>query len=138
MSSKKTIKISCEGETKRLKISGDYAELVRRTKESFNKQGMSDNEFKFFYLDNEQDLISITGQADLTVALDIEDLTSLKLTVASNRQEALKNLYTSMVESVTVASIASSFIHQSQLGSAHLGRPSVSGLPMAGNRFNSV
>ena len=47
MSSKKTIKISCEGETKRLKISGDYAELVRRTKESFNKQGMSDNEFKF-------------------------------------------------------------------------------------------
>ena len=53
MSSKKTIKISCEGETKRLKISGDYAELVRRTRESFNKQGMSDSEFKFFYLDDE-------------------------------------------------------------------------------------
>ena len=34
---KKTIKISCDGETKRLKISGEYAELVRRTRESFNK-----------------------------------------------------------------------------------------------------
>ena len=82
MNSEKTIKVCCAGETKRLKISGDYAELVRQTRVSFNKQGMSDNEFKFFYLDNEQDLISITDQADLTVALNIEDLTSLKLTMA--------------------------------------------------------
>ena len=52
MSSKKIIKIRCDGEMKRLKISGDYAELVRQTKESFNKQSMSDNEFKFFYLDD--------------------------------------------------------------------------------------
>ena len=137
MSSKKTIKISCEGETKRLKISGDYAELVRRTKESFNRQGMSDNEFKFFYLDDEQEVISITGQADLTEALNIEDLSSLKLTVAANMQEALKILYASMVESKSIANITSSSIHQSQLGGALSGRPSASGLPMARNRFNS-
>ena len=45
---------------------------------------MSDGEFKFFYLDDEQEVISITSQADLTEALNIEDLSSLKLTVAAN------------------------------------------------------
>ena len=137
MSSKKTIKISCEGETKRLKISGDYAELVRRTRESFGKQGMNDSEFKFFYLDDEQEVISITGQADLTEALNIEDLSSLKLTVAANMQEALKILYSSMIESKSIANITSSSIRESQLGGALSGRPSASGLPMARNRFNS-
>ena len=98
---------------------------------------MSDNEFKFFYLDDEQEVISITGQADLTEALNIEDLSSLKLTVAANMQEALKILYASMVESKSIANITSSSIHQSQLGGVLSGRPSASGLPMARNRFNS-
>jgi len=52
-STKKTVKICCDGETKRLKISGDYTELINRTRESFGKHGMSDSDFKFFYLDDE-------------------------------------------------------------------------------------
>ena len=107
MNSKKTIKICCEGETKRLKISGDYTELINRTRESFNKQAMADSEFKFFYLDDEQEVISITGQADLTEALNIEDLSSLKLTVAENMQEALKILYDAMLENKSIANISS-------------------------------
>lgn len=47
---------------------------------------MSDDDFKFFYLDDEHEVISITSQADLTEALNIEDLASLKLTVAANMQ----------------------------------------------------
>ena len=111
---KKTIKICCDGETKRLKISGDYAELISRTKESFGKQVMNDSEFKFFYLDDEQEVISITSQADLTEALNIEDLSSLKLTVASNMQDALRILYESMMDSKSLAGS----ISQSQIGRA--------------------
>ena len=45
---------------------------------------MSDADFKFFYLDDEQEVISVTSQADLTEALNIDDISSLKLTVAQN------------------------------------------------------
>ena len=69
---------------------------------------MSDNEFKFFYMDDEQEVISITGQADLTEALNIEDLSSLKLTVAANMQEALKILYESLMESKSLANMSGS------------------------------
>ena len=94
---------------------------------------MSDNEFKFFYMDDEQEVISITGQADLTEALNIEDLSSLKLTVAANMQEALKILYESLMESKSLANMSgstTSLVHQSQLSSA---RTKAS----ARNRFNS-
>ena len=129
MNSKKTIKICCEGETKRLKISGDYTELINRTRESFNKQAMADSEFKFFYLDDEQEVISITGQADLTEALNIEDLSSLKLTVAENMQEALKILYDAMLENKSIANISSqSQIQSSQLGGDISRRPSATGM----------
>ena len=66
---------------------------------------MSDNEFKFFYMDDEQEVISITGQADLSEALNIEDLSSLKLTLAANMQEALKILYESLMESKSLANM---------------------------------
>ena len=46
----------------------------------------------------------MTSQADLTEALNIEDLSSLKLTVADNMQEALKILYAAMMESKSIAS----------------------------------
>ncbi len=108
------MKICCDGEIKRLKITGDYSELVKRTRESFNKLNMEDADFKFFYLDEEQEVISITGQADLTEALNIEDLSSLKLTVAENMQAALKILYESMLDNRSfVGSINQS---QSQIG----------------------
>jgi hypothetical protein len=43
---------------------------------------------KFYYLDDENELISITSQSDLQEALSIEDINLLKLTVAANVQEA--------------------------------------------------
>ena len=46
--------------------------------------------FKFYYLDEENEIISINSQSDLNEALDIEDLSSLKLTVASSVTEARK------------------------------------------------
>ena len=45
-------------------------------------------DFKFFYMDDESEVISITSQEDLTEALTIEDLSSLKLTVAKSIAEA--------------------------------------------------
>jgi hypothetical protein len=45
---------------------------------------------KFFYLDDENEIISINSQSDLNEALDIEDLSSLKLTIASSVSEARK------------------------------------------------
>ena len=100
---KKTVKICCDGETKRLKITGDYAELVQRTKESFNKQSMNLADFKFFYMDDESEVISITSQEDLTEALTIEDLSSLKLTVAKSIAEATQILYEQLRESKSIA-----------------------------------
>ncbi len=114
---KKTVKICCDGETKRLKITGDYSELINRTRESFNKQSMSDSDFKFFYVDNENEVISITGQEDLTEALNIEDLSAIKLTVASNIAEATKILYEQMQESKSIACS----INQSMVSLANAG-----------------
>ena len=47
---------------------------------------------KFYYLDEENEIISINSQSDLNEALDIEDLSSLKLTVAISVTEARKQL----------------------------------------------
>jgi len=46
------------------------------------------NPLKFYYLDDEQELISITSQSDFIEALEIDDLANLKLTVADNANEA--------------------------------------------------
>jgi len=59
---------------------------------------MTDKDFRFFYLDDENEVISITSQADLAEALNIYEL-NLKLAVADNMQEALKILVDSMEES---------------------------------------
>jgi len=45
---------------------------------------MSDKDFRFFYLDDENEVISITSQADLAEALNIDELSQLKLAVADN------------------------------------------------------
>jgi hypothetical protein len=45
---------------------------------------------KFYYLDDENEIISINSQSDLNEALDIEDLASLKLTIASSVADARK------------------------------------------------
>ncbi len=55
---KRTVKVSFQGETKRLKLTGDYKELITRVKESW--AGIRDP-IKFFYLDEENEIISITS-----------------------------------------------------------------------------
>jgi hypothetical protein len=57
-SSKKTVKVSFQGETKRLKLTGDYNELINRVKTAWN--GIAEP-IKFFYLDEENEIISITS-----------------------------------------------------------------------------
>ena len=60
-------------------------------------------DFKFFYMDDESEVISITSQEDLTEALTIEDLSSLKLTVAKSIAEATQILYEQLRESKSIA-----------------------------------
>jgi hypothetical protein len=55
---------------------------------------------KFYYLDDENELISITSQSDLQEALNIEDISLLKLTVAANVQEARTQLEKQLAESM--------------------------------------
>jgi hypothetical protein len=50
--------VSFQGETKRLKLTGDYQELITRVKASWN--GIAEP-IKFFYLDEENEIISITS-----------------------------------------------------------------------------
>jgi hypothetical protein len=57
-STKKTVKVSFQGETKRLKLTGDYQELITRVKASWD--GISEPT-KFFYLDEDNEIISITS-----------------------------------------------------------------------------
>lgn len=59
--------------------------------------------FKFYYLDEENEIISINSQSDLNEALDIEDLSSLKLTVASSVAEARKQLERSINDHIQLA-----------------------------------
>jgi len=80
---KRFIKVSFQGETKRLKFTTDYEALVKKAREAFAQESLP-AQFKFFYLDDENEMISINSQGDLTEALSIEDFSSLKLTVAEN------------------------------------------------------
>jgi hypothetical protein len=50
--------VSFQGETKRLKLTGDYNELINRVKTAWN--GIAEP-IKFFYLDEENEIISITS-----------------------------------------------------------------------------
>jgi hypothetical protein len=59
--------------------------------------------FKFYYLDEENEIISINSQSDLNEALDIEDLSSLKLTVASSVAEARKQLERNINDNIQLA-----------------------------------
>ena len=84
-SSTSVVKVSFQGETKRLNAVADYSELVRRTRESFGNQ-LPQDEFKYYYCDRDFDLISVSSQADLAEAIEGEP--TLKLTVASTQQDA--------------------------------------------------
>lgn len=84
MMNKKCIKVSHNGETKRLRHTTSYETLSYQTQESFR---LDWQQVKFFYLDDERELISVTSQADLDEALSMDEST-LKLTVAQSTAEA--------------------------------------------------
>lgn len=85
------MKISFNGETKRVKLITDYEQLVQQTKKAYGDQKLPET-FKFFYLDDEQEIISINSQYDLDEALSIEDLANLKLIVATDLQSVKAEL----------------------------------------------
>ena len=63
---KKTIKVTYNGETKRVVTPNTFEELLFATKASFgiDAQAMCHNQFKFYILDEENELISISSQDD--------------------------------------------------------------------------
>ena len=93
------MKVSHLGETKRLKMTQDYLDLVAQTQKAFNMS--KSPAFKFYYLDEENELISINSQGDLVEALSIEDLPSLRLTIAQSLPEARALLMGQMSETQT-------------------------------------
>jgi len=96
------VKVCHLGETKRLKMTQDYVDLVAQTKKVF---GISKElAFKFYYLDEENELISINSQADFGEALSIDDLTTLKLTIAGSISEARALLMDQISETNTFRS----------------------------------
>lgn len=99
---KKFLKVSYLGETKRLKIVNDYPTLLNLCRQAFDSQELP-KVIKFYYLDDENEIISINSQSDLNEALDIEDLSALKLTVASSAVEARKQLEKHITDNMVLA-----------------------------------
>ena len=64
-------KVTYKGDTKRVKLSGDFDELVQRTRASFSD--LPEGKLKFFYVDEENDMISVSSQADFSEALEISN-----------------------------------------------------------------
>lgn len=101
---KKSIKLTIEGETKRLKLAPTFQSLVAQATEKFPDQGLeATKSLRFYYLDDDQEIISISSQHDYLEALEIEDVTTLKLIVAKSTQEARQVLERQMSESVSLA-----------------------------------
>jgi len=84
MSTKKCIKVQYQGETKRLRMTASYEALALQTRDAFGGDLERVWPIKFYYLDEESELISINSQSDFQEALSIEDFSMLKLTVANN------------------------------------------------------
>ena len=61
-------KVTYKGDTKRVKLSGDFDELVQRTRASFSQLPVG--KLKFLYVDEENDMISVSSQADFSEALE--------------------------------------------------------------------
>lgn len=62
--SKRCIKVSFNGETKRFKAFNSYEALALQTRDTFGPPLDKVWPIKFYYLDDEQELISVTSQND--------------------------------------------------------------------------
>ena len=69
-------------------MTSSYETLALYSREAFGQNLEKVWPIKFYYLDDENELISINSQNDYSEALQIEDLSLLKFTVATNAAEA--------------------------------------------------
>ena len=72
-------------------------------------------QIKFFYLDEDNEIISISSQSDYTEALEIEDFSALRLTVAANASDARQQLLTQLEDQRPLAES----LNSSQIISQH-------------------
>lgn len=98
---KPSIKVTYLGETKRIKKTNTYEELTLLTRLAFGSALEKVQQIKFYYLDDEQELISVSTQADLLEALSIEDVGVLKLTVATSASDARQQFEKTISETVS-------------------------------------
>src|SRR3569833_2747102 len=73
------IKLTFRNETKKIRKVQDYEGLVEQARKSFAEIPQN---FKFFYLDSDGDIISISSQDDFEEALEcMQDANALKLVI---------------------------------------------------------
>lgn len=94
----RTVKISFDGEVKRVKTTSDYAGLRDSIKQTF-KHVPSD--FKTYYLDEEFEIISVSSSDDLLEALELSEQQAkmLKLIIAESQAEAQNIISKDVIES---------------------------------------
>ena len=78
--------MSYKDETKRFKVQRSFEELMAITVKSFEDLPKV---FKYFYLDEDMELISVSSDDDLAEILDSESNGIVKLIVAKNQNEAM-------------------------------------------------
>jgi len=98
---KKTVKVTFKGDMKRLKMTQDYTSLVAQTNKAFG-EGAIPVGFKFFYMDEDNEMISINSQYDLEEALSNEDLSVLKLIASTSVQEAREQLCQEISDTISM------------------------------------
>ena len=102
------VKVSYQGETKRLKFQS-YDGMVSQAKEVFSL-----DKVKFFYLDDENELISVSSQIDYQEALSIEPA-PVKFVIADSAQDAMVQLQKQLNESQALNETLSCSLNQSMI-----------------------
>lgn len=92
------MKVIYQNETKRLPDIKMYQDLVSSTSSAFNFHQMMvfGENIKFYYIDQDGDIISISGQGDLDEAYQVLN-GSMRLVCAKNNEEARQILGESAV-----------------------------------------
>lgn len=60
MASKRSIKVTYLGDTKRIKMTDSYESLLSQTRDVFSSDLSKTQPIRFYYIDSEQEIISIT------------------------------------------------------------------------------
>lgn len=81
MSTKRTVKVIFKDETKRFKIEESYRKFMNAVSSSFDSLPQT---IKFFYLDEDGEVISVSSDYDLKEALDSDESSTIKFVIADN------------------------------------------------------